>query len=194
MARSGRRPGTTDTRERILDAARREFSASGYDGATIRGIAAGADVDPALVHHYFGTKDELFVSALRLPVNPAAILPDVIAGGLDGLGRRIVHTMLTRWDASDANPLLMLLRSLASEQVAPMMREFVAHGIVRPMMDALGTPDAPVRATLAASQLGGLMMARYIVKIEPLASLPADEVARLVGPNLQRYLTGDLSA
>lgn len=193
MARTGRRPGTTGTRERILDAARREFSASGYDGATIRRIAAGADVDPALVHHYFGTKDELFVSALRIPVNPAAILPDVISGGLDGLGTRIVHTMVTRWDASDANPLLMLLRSLASEQVAPMMRDFVTHGIIRPVVDALGTPDAPVRATLAASQLGGLMMARYIIRIEPLASLPADEVARLVGPNVQRYLTGDLS-
>lgn len=194
MARTGRRPGTTDTREEILEAARRTFSASGYDGATIRGIAAEADVDPALVHHYFGTKDALFVAALQIPVNPAALLADVIAAGPDGLGRRIVHTMLTAWDANDANPLLMLLRSMANEQVAPMMREFVTHGIVRPLVDALGTSDAPLRATLAASQFGGLMMVRYVLKVEPLASLPAEEVARIVGPNVQRYLAGDLSA
>ena len=194
MARTGRRPGATDTRDEILDAARRTFSASGYDGATIRGIAAEADVDPALVHHYFGTKDELFVTALQIPVNPAALLSGVIAEGPEGLGERIVRTMLTVWDSNDANPLLMLLRSLANEQVAPMMREFVAHAIVRPLVEALGTPDAQVRATLAASQFGGLMMVRYVLKVEPLASLPAAEVARIVGPNVQRYLTGDLSS
>lgn len=194
MARTGRRPGVPGTRETILEAARRMFSAAGYDGATIRGIAAEAAVDPALVHHYFGTKDALFVAALQIPVNPAAVLREATAQGLDGMGGRIVRTMLTVWDAHDAHPVLMLLRSLTSEQVAPMMREFVTHGIMRPLVDALGSPDAPLRAALAGTQLGGLMLVRYVLEVEPLASLPPDAVAHIVGPNVQRYLTGDLSA
>ena len=192
MARTGRRPGSTDTRERILDAARRTFSASGYDGTTIRGIAAEADVDPALVHHYFGTKDELFVTSLHLPVNPGELIPKLVAQGTDGLGERIVRTMLGVWDSTDVNPLLMVLRSLANEQVAPMMREFLTHSVMPSLVDALGEPDGRVRATLAASQFTGLMIVRYVVRIEPLASMPPDEVARLIGPTVQRYLTGDL--
>lgn len=194
MARTGRRPGTTDTRDRILDAARRTFSASGYDGATIRGIAADAAVDPALVHHYFGTKDDLFVAALDITVNPAALLPTLLAEGSGRLGERIVATMLTLWDSTEANPMLMVLRSAAStDRTAELMREFLVHNVMRPLAATLASPDADLRATLAASQFVGLLMVRYVVRIEPLASLPPDEVARIVGPNMQHYLTGDLS-
>lgn len=204
MARSGRRPGTTDTRAEILDAARRQFTGNGFTGATIRGIAADAGVDPALIHHYFGAKSDLFVAALDIPVNPAAVLPRLIAQGTDRLGERIVETMLTMWDAAEANPVLMLVRSLAEGgPSADMLRDFVTHNVLHPLIAAIddqaeraggsGSPDAAVRATLTASQLVGLLMVRYVAGIEPLASLPPAEVARIAGPNVQRYLMGDLS-
>lgn len=193
MARTGRRPGDTDTRAAILDAARRNFSANGFDRATIRGIAADAGVDPALVHHYFGTKNDLFSAALDIPVNPASVLPGIIAQGPDGLGERIVRTMIGVWDRTDVNPVMMVLRSLAAdERLVAIVREFLVHNVVGPLGAQLGGPDAELRASLAASQLAGLVVARYVMRIEPLASADADTVARIVGPNVQRYLTGDL--
>jgi AcrR family transcriptional regulator len=198
MARTGRRPGATDTRAEILDAARRQFTDNGFTGATIRGIAADAEVDPALVHHYFGSKSDLFVAALDIPVNPAAILAGLVREGTDGLGERIVETMLTVWDAADVNPVLMVVRSLAEGgRTAELLREFVTLNVMRPLaaaIDTRGSPDAAVRATLAASQFVGLLMVRYVAAIEPLASLPPAEVARIVGPNVQRYLVGELPA
>lgn len=194
MARSGRRPGATETRGLILDAARVQFTAQGYAGATIRGIAAEAQVDPALVHHYFGTKDDLFLAALDIGVNPGAILPTLLAKGTDGLGERIVATMLTVWDGQDINPLLMVLRSFASgERTGRMIHDFIAVNVLEPLAAALDVPDGRLRATLAASQFVGLLMVRYVAAIEPVASLSPAEVARIVGPTVQRYLTGDLT-
>ena len=193
MARTGRRPGVTGTRNGILAVARRHFTAHGYDGTTIRGIAGDAGVDPALVHHYFGAKDELFVAALNIPVNPAAVMAGVLAGGTDDLGHRLVLTMLQAWDAADANPLLMMLRSVASgEHALETIREFIAANVLHPLMTASDSPDKELRAVLAATQLVGLLMARYVIGVEPLASTPPAELARVVGPNVQRYLTGDL--
>jgi AcrR family transcriptional regulator len=193
VARTGRRPGVTDTRNGILAVARRHFTAQGYDGTTIRGIAGDAGVDPALVHHYFGAKDELFVAALNIPVNPAALMAGVLGEGTDGLGQRLVLTMLQVWDAADVNPLLMMLRSVASgEHALEMMREFITANVLRPLMTAVDSSDKELRAVLAATQLVGLLMARYVIGVEPLASTPPAELARIVGPNVQRYLTGDL--
>lgn len=193
MARTGRRPGATDTRRDILAVARRHFTARGYDGTTIRGIAADAAVDPALVHHYFGAKDDLFIAALNIPVNPAAVMSGVLAEGVEGLGERMVLIMLQTWDAADVNPLLMMLRSVAAgEHTIEMMREFIMANVLRPLMTVLDGADRQLRATLAATQLVGLLMARYVVGVEPLASTPPAELARIVGPNIQRYLTGDL--
>jgi AcrR family transcriptional regulator len=193
VARTGRRPGAADTRSDILAVARRHFTAQGYDGTTIRGIAGDAGVDPALVHHYFGAKDELFVAALNIPVNPAVLVSGVIAERTDGLGERLVLTMLQVWDAADVNPLLMMLRSVASgDHALVMIREFITANVLRPLMTAVDSPDKELRATLAASQLVGLLMARYVIGVEPLASTPPAELARIVGPNVHRYLTGDL--
>jgi AcrR family transcriptional regulator len=193
MARTGRRPGATDTRGEILAAARRQFTANGYDGTTIRGIAADAGVDPALVHHYFGAKDELFIAALDFPANPANVIPSLVAQGLDGLGERMVRTIVTVWDSVDINPVLMLLRSMAAgELTTEPTHDFFKRTILRPLASALDMPDAELRATLAASQFTGLAMVRYVIRLEPLASASPEEVARLIGPNVQRYLTGDL--
>jgi AcrR family transcriptional regulator len=196
MARTGRRPGVSGTREAILDAARRAFAEQGYQRATIRVVAELAGVDPALVHHYFGTKQDLFVAAVRLPVNPVDQLTAVLAAEPDQVGQRLVETFLSIWDhAAGQSPLLALIRSaVADKDAAAMLREFITEEVLGPIARRLGSPDAQLRATLVGSQLIGLAMARYIIRVEPLASAPSAQVAAVVGPTVQRYLTGEVAA
>ena len=196
MARTGRRPGVSGTREAILDAARRVFAEQGYQQATIRDVARLARVDPALVHHYFGRKQELFVAAVQLPVNPVERLMAVLAEDPDQAGERMVELFLSIWDhAADQSPLLALVRSaVGDEHAAAMLREFITEEVLGQLAHRLGSPDAKLRATLVGSQLMGMAMARYIVKVEPLASAPAAHVVAAIGPTLQRYLTGDIAA
>jgi AcrR family transcriptional regulator len=191
MARTGRRPGRSGTREAILAAARESFTASGYDKASIRDIARRAGVDPALVHHYFGAKHELFSAAMEMPLDVASVLETVVQGDRERIGERIVALLLSVWDSrGDRSPLIALIRSaVTSEEAARMLREFMVSVLFVRVAEAL---DAPLRASLAASQIMGLMVARYIVRVEPIASAPAPVVIAAVGPNLQRYLTGDL--
>jgi AcrR family transcriptional regulator len=195
MARTGRRPGVSGTREAILDAARRAFAEQGYQHATIRGVADLAGVDPALVHHYFGTKQGLFVAAVQLPVNPVEQLMAVLELDPDQAGQRMVEVFLSIWDhAADQSPLLALVRSaVGDEHAAAMLREFITEEVLGPIAHRLGSPDARLRATLVGSQIIGLAMARYIVRVEPLASAPAAQVVAAIGPTLQRYLTGELA-
>jgi AcrR family transcriptional regulator len=195
MARTGRRPGNSGTREAILDAARRVFAEHGYQRATIRTVAELAGVDPALVHHYFGTKQGLFVAAVRLPINPVEQLSALLADDPEQVGERLIGTFLTVWDhAADQSPLLALVRSaVGDDQAAAMLREFITEELLGRIAHQLGSPNARLRATLVGSQLIGLMMARYVIKVEPLASAPAAQVAAAVGPTLQRYLTGDIA-
>lgn len=187
----GRRPGGPDTRGEILAAARAEFSANGFDRTTVRGVAASAGVDAALVHHYFGAKEDLFLAALEFPFDPRVVIPAVIGDGPEGVGERIASTFLAMWDDPDKRlPLLALLRSaISTESGADMMRSGVAGMILGPIVEALGLPDGAERAQLVASQLLGLAVVRYALAFEPLASMPAPDVVRLVAPNLQRYLT-----
>ena len=195
MARSGRRPGKQDTREAILEAAREAFAERGYDGASIRLIAAGAGVDPALVHHYFGTKNQLFLDAMQAPFDPMQVLPQVLAGGVDGVGERLVRTLLRVCDSGAGGAVAALFRSAVSnELIARMLREFVLRQISRRVIKELDLDpvEGPIRTTLVFSQISGLVTARYIIKIEPLASLPPDVIVAMVGPTIQRYLTGPL--
>jgi AcrR family transcriptional regulator len=195
MARTGRRPGVSGTREAILGAARRAFTEHGYQHATVRGVADLAGVDPALVHHYFGTKQELFVAAVRLPVNPVEQLMAVLDEDPGQAGRRMVEAFLSVWDhAATQSPLLALIRSaVGDDHAAAMLREFITEEVLGQIAHRLGGADARLRATLVGSQIIGLAMARYIVKVEPLASAPPTQVVAAVGPTLQRYLTGDLA-
>jgi AcrR family transcriptional regulator len=196
MARTGRRPGNSDTRQVILAAAREAFAERGFDKASIRQIATSAGVDPALVHHYFGSKDKLFVAAMEIPVDPGELLPKVLAGGVDGLGERLVRTFLGVWDSPAGTSAAGLLRSaVAHEWSARLLRELLVSQILRRVTRAveMDPAEAPLRTALLASQMMGLAMARYILKVEPVASAPAEELVAAIGPTVQRYLTGPLT-
>jgi AcrR family transcriptional regulator len=186
---AGRRPGQTQTRDDILAAARNQFGQRGYNGATIRGIAAEAGVNPALVHHFFGTKDQVFVAALNVPVNPAVMVELITQGPRDNIGERILGLFLGLWRAPETRQtFLALIRSVANnEQVAGLMRQFLEQTVVGPVSKALDLP--PLRLTGAASQAFGLAMARYVLAVEPLASATDDEVIALYGPVFQYYFT-----
>lgn len=195
MARTGRRPGNQDTREAILTAAREAFADRGFDAASIRSIAATAGVDPALVHHYFGSKDQLFLDAMRAPFDPGVVLAAALAEGPDGAGERLIRTMLRVWDSAAGGAVAAIVRSAVSnEMFARMMREFVVHRILKRIAKDAGLDpaEAPVRTGLVATQISGLIMVRYIVKIEPLASAHPESIVALIGPIIQRYLTGPL--
>ena len=192
--RGGRRPGESDTREAILTAARNGFAELGYDRATIRGVAATAGVDPALVIHYFGSKEALFGAALELPVRPAEIFARGAAAGPDQLGATIVRTFLEAWEPPETRVRLMaMLRSAMTNDAAmAMIRDLLVREVFGPITQALGVPDAQLRATLVGSQFVGLAIMRYIARLEPLASASVDELVAAVGPTVQRYLTGEI--
>lgn len=193
-ARTGRRPGVSDTRSRILDAARAGFGETGFDGTTIRAVAARAGVDPALVHHYFGSKQQLFVAAMELPVDLDAVVPGLLAGPPDELGYRIARFVLELWSAPHTRPLMLgVVRSAASDPIAAeMLRRILAEGPFTAIAQAIDRPDADLRANLVGSQVVGLAMARNVIGVEPLASTTDEVIARAVGPAIQRYLAGDL--
>jgi AcrR family transcriptional regulator len=195
VARTGRRPGNQDTREAILTSARQAFAEKGFDAASIRQIAAGAGVDPALVHHYFGTKDQLFLDAMQVPFDPTEIVPRILAGGVDGLGERIVGTMLAVWDSAAGGPAAALVRSaISNESIARLMRDFVVNRILSRVGTRLAVDpaEAALRANLVATQIGGLIMVRYILKFEPLASAPPAVIVPMIGATVQRYLAEPL--
>lgn len=192
-ARRGRRPGAPDTRAAILSAAREAFAAAGYAGTTIRAVAGAAGVDAALVHHYFGTKDDLFVAAMQLPVDPRVELAPVLAQGPDGAGERIVRTVLTVWDdPTNRLPLLAVVRGALDGSGQRLIADGFLPAVIEPIGVALGIDHPERRMPLVASQLIGLIMLRYLLEAEPVASMPVEELVAALGPTIQRYLTGDL--
>jgi len=191
-ARTGRRPGGADTRAQIVAAARTAFAQSGYDGTSLRGVARAAGVDPALVHRFFGGKAALFGAAMDLPADPGVLVRRLLADGLDGIGVRVVRTFVGVWDSQPGQErLVALLRGgVASAESADLLRGFLVEAVLGPLATATGRPDGALRASLAASQLVGLAVARYVLRLEPLAGADPDQLAREVGPTLQRYLNG----
>jgi AcrR family transcriptional regulator len=192
--RLGRRPGESGTRAAILAAARAQFADNGFDAASVRAIAGAAGVDPALVLHYFGSKAALFTAALEIPFEPEEVVERVLRGPRSQLGRRLALFFLSIWDdpARRQSMMALLRAATTSDDAAHMLRERVGERVLRPVGEHLGVPDAPLRMSLCASHLVGVGIARYIVHIEPLASLESDALAELVAPALQRYLTGTL--
>ncbi len=191
--RRGRRPGGADTRAQLLAAARVEFAERGYEGATVRRIAERAGVDAAMVNHWFGGKEALFTASLDIPVTPAQIRAEVVPGDPEQLGERIVERFLTVWDATGGGPLAALIQSVAGhEDAAKMLREFVRNVLVGPIVRAVAPDRTDLRESLMASQLIGLGMVRYVLKLEPLASADHALVVAAIAPAVQRYLTGPL--
>ena len=189
----GRRRGSPDTRSAILAAARTSFAQHGFAGTTIRAVASAAGVDAALVHHYFGTKDELFLAALELPVDPRKLIGPVLAGPLEEAAERFLGIFLSVWDDPDLRPsLVAVARGIMDPAGSRLMSEGVLPVVIEPIGAALGIDNPQRRMPLVASQVIGLILMRYVLAVEPLASMSREELIAIYAPTIQRYLTGDL--
>ncbi len=192
--RGGRRPGDSGTREAILAAASQQFAQMGYDRASLRSIAAQAGVDPKLVAHFFGKKQQLFIAAVGLPINPAELLPKLLAGNRGTIAARITAVLTDILGRPEIHERMAgLMRAAASEpEVARMVREFLTRELFVPVARYLETDQPQLRLTLVGSQLVGLITARYIVGIEPLASAAPHVIAPVIAETFRRYLVDPL--
>ena len=193
--RSGRRPGPTTTREAIAEAARRQFAELGYDRTTLRGIAGEAGVDVALVARFYGSKEALFREVMALPPAVAEAMAALADGPTETVGRRLAEVIVGMLENPRSRSVVIgRIRSASSHpEAAALVRETVTRDIGR--LVAAVTDDEPeTRAVLVGSQIVGLALARYVVRVEPLASLPAADVIDYVAPVFQHYLVGPLKA
>lgn len=189
--RTGRRPGNRDTRGEILTAARELFAHNGFQGASIRGVASAAGVDAALVHHYFGTKHELFLATVELPLDFTAVVAGVAADGIDGFGERLVRAALTAWESPMQPALVAAFRtSIADPEATRTLGEFLTTEILGRALGALNLPAAQAdrRFGLVASQVLGLLIGRYLLHLPALVEQSMDELVVSVGGTIQRYL------
>ncbi|HLY35215.1 MAG TPA: TetR family transcriptional regulator [Candidatus Limnocylindria bacterium] len=189
MTRSGRRPGAAGTREQIAAAATEAFAAAGFDGATIRGIARQAGVDPALVRHYFGSKERLFVATMRLPFDPAQLAATLVSGGVDGIGERIMRVAVGVWSQPGLRPVVQgIARSAASDPQAAAILRGLLEATLLPAIRSLGVDRAELRASLLWSLVIGIVFGRFVVQVSPLAEADPEELVTLVAPALQAVL------
>ena len=190
MTRTGRRPGTSDTRDQILAVARRRFATRGYDATSLRGIATDAKVDPALLIHYFGTKEGLFTAATGLPTGLSEVLAGQQGQTLRDFSESLARSYLRFVDSDESrNAILALVRSAVSnENAAAMLREFLAAELLPVIASRTGHENAPLRAGLVAAQLMGVAMLRHVVRLDPVASATPDEIVALVAPVIEHYL------
>lgn len=194
--RPGRPPGTSDTRERILTSARELFARNGISHTSIRAVAKQADVDAALVHHYFGTKAQLFAAAIQVPLDPMTIIGPLRTAPVDELGSTLLTLLLPVWDSEIGAGMIATLRSVIAGSEVNLMRSFLREIVVVELASRVDNPSGSgvLRAEFAATQILGIVMARHILRLEPFASLPAQQIIETIAPNLQRYLTGELPA
>jgi len=190
----GRPAGNSNTRDRILDCARDLFARNGINNTSIRAVAAAAGVDSALVHHYFGTKEKLFAAAVHIPIDPMDVIGPLREVPIEELGHRIPSILLPLWDSEIGVAFIATLRSILAGSEVNLFRTFIQDVIAVEVGARVDDPPGSgiVRIQFVASQLVGIVMARYILQLEPFASLPAQQIADTIAPNLQRYLTGDL--
>jgi AcrR family transcriptional regulator len=190
----GRPAGNSNTRERILASARELFARNGIKNTSIRAVASAAGVDSALVHHYFGTKEQLFAAAIHIPIDPMDVIGPLREVPVEELGHRIPSILLALWDSEVGASFIATLRSILAGSEANLFPTFIQDVIGVEVGARVDSPPGTglIRVQFVASQLVGIIMARYILELEPFASLPAQQIADTVGPNLQRYLTGEL--
>ena len=171
--RSGRRPGNPDTRRQILDSAREIFAGSGFAKASIRKIAAGAGVDPALVHHYFGSKDELFLATVEVQISPRTVVEKLVADGTDGLGIRMIAAIMGVWESPAGASLIAALRTAIGEPgPRRALSQFVTAEIITRLLRSLDYPpaEAELRGSLIISQVLGVIVGRYVLGFGTLAT------------------------
>lgn len=191
MARTGRPRGKTDTRNVILATARQMFADAGYDKTSVRDVAAAAGVDPAMIRHYFGSKAELFRATMGWPFDPADIAARITGGARDQIGERLTRVFFEAWEQPDSRaPLLAILRGAATHaESANLVRQFIQGQVYSQIAADLGEPDAELRIDLAMSQLLGIAYLRHILKVDPIASTPVQELIRRVAPVIRSHLT-----
>jgi AcrR family transcriptional regulator len=192
--RPGRPAGGSDTRERILASARELFARNGIGNTSIRAVATAAGVDSALVHHYFGTKEKLFAAAVRIPIDPMDIIGPLREIPVEEIGYKLPSMLLPLWDSELGTRFIAALRSIIAGSEVNLFRSFIQDVVAVEVGARVDNPPGSgiVRIQFVASQLVGVVMARYILQLEPFASLPPEQIAKTIAPNLQRYLTGDL--
>ncbi len=197
MSRLGRRPvGGPDTRETILGAARELFADRGFERTTMRAVAARAEVDPALIHHYFGTKDGLLTAVLELPMDPVELLGD-LGDDPDRAGEELVRRALGVWerDPETRERMVALLRTgLSHDEAATVLRDLLGRTVLAVIQRSVAPDQPTLRAALVGTQMGGMLLGRYLLRLPAVADATVDELAVAVGPTIQRYLTGELDA
>jgi len=176
-----------DAREAVLDAARAAFHTKGYAKTTVRGVAAMAGVAPGVAAKYYENKEAMFAAAMRLPFDPSSALPELLAPGLDGMGERLVRATFGVFGDEETRAELMTLfqAGASTAQAAASLREFIEESVIDRLASVVGIPDARMRAALISSHLIGLGTVRYVVRLEPLASAPEEQVLRIYGPLIQ---------
>jgi AcrR family transcriptional regulator len=191
--RTGRRPGATDTREAIAVAARSHFAELGYERATFRAIAGAAGVDPALVVHFYGTKEELFRQVMALPPAVEDAIEHLAEGPRATVGRRLAELVVGALeDPASRTVVLGRIRCAATHpHAAALVRETVTRDLLR-LASALTDDEPETRAVLVGAQVVGIALARYVVLVEPLASMSRSEVIELVAPTFQHFLVDEL--
>jgi AcrR family transcriptional regulator len=184
----------SDTRERILASARELFARNGIHKTSIRAVAAAAGVDAALVHHYYGTKEQLFAAAVRIPIDPMDIIGPLREVPVEDLGHTLPSMLLPLWDSELGAGIIATLRSVLAGSEVNLFRSFIQEVIAVEVGSRVDNPPGSgiIRIQFVASQLVGVIMARYILELEPFKSLPVEQIAQTIAPNLQRYLTGEL--
>lgn len=193
---TGRRKGGGDTRALIEAAARRRFSELGYERTSLRQVAQEAGVDPALINHFYGTKQQLFLRVVQLPFAPAEAVAAILTGAPEQAGLRVAQFVVGLLEQEDTRILILsVIRAALSKQDAVgLLRDVLTRQVLLPIAEHLDAGDAELRASLVMSQIVGVILARYIVALEPLATRAPAQVIAALAPTLQRYLTGDLTS
>jgi AcrR family transcriptional regulator len=191
--RRGRRPGTSTTRQAILDAARARFASDGFAATTIRRVAADAGVNPSLVIQFFTSKEELFAAVMSISPKSLARFNTVFDGPDEHLGERVVRAYLEVWEGvpEDSEPLMAMLRgAIVNEHAGAQLREFIQARLLEGMgTGPVDDPDAALRAGLASSMLVGLVIGRRLVGVPILANADVDTLVELTAPAIQSVLT-----